>query len=71
MGKISAFDKDTMQEVWSFDTGTQFSGNPMTYSVNGKQYIALTIGGRPARDEGSFPEAMALGQTVMLVVFGL
>jgi alcohol dehydrogenase (cytochrome c) len=71
MGKISAYDKDTMQELWSFDTGTQFSGNPMTYSVNGKQYIALTIGGRPARDEGSFPEAMALGQTVMLVVFGL
>jgi hypothetical protein len=31
----------------------------------------LTIGGRPARDEGSFPEATALGQTVMLVVFGL
>jgi alcohol dehydrogenase (cytochrome c) len=71
MGKISAYDKDTMQELWSFDTGTQFSGNPMTYSVNGKQYIALTIGGRPARDEGSFPEATALGQTVMLVVFGL
>jgi alcohol dehydrogenase (cytochrome c) len=71
MGKISAFDKDSLQELWSFDTGTQFSGNPMTYSVNGKQYIALTIGGRPARDEGSFPEAVALGQTVMLVVFGL
>jgi alcohol dehydrogenase (cytochrome c) len=71
MGKISAYDKDTMQELWSFDTGTQFAGNPMTYSVNGKQYIALTLGGRPARDEGSFPEAMALGQNVMLVVFGL
>ena len=53
------------------DTGTQFAGNPMTYSVNGKQYIALTLGGRPARDEGSFPEAMALGQDVMLLVFGL
>jgi hypothetical protein len=43
----------------------------MTYSVNGKQYIALTLGGRPARDEGSFPEAMALGQDVILMVFGL
>ena len=71
MGKISAYDKDTMQELWSFDTGTQFAGNPMTYSANGKQYIALTLGGRPARDEGSFPEAMALGQDVILVVFGL
>jgi hypothetical protein len=28
------------------------------------------VAGRRA-DEGSFPEAMALGQTVMLVVFGL
>src|SRR6266446_2885217 len=71
MGKISAFDKDTMQELWSFETGTQFAGNPMTYSVNGKQYIALTLGGRPGRDEGSFPEAAALPQNVMLVVFGL
>ena len=71
MGKIAAYDKDTMQELWHFDTGTSFSGNPMTYSVNGKQYIALTLGGRPGRDEGSFPEAMALGQNVMVVVFGL
>jgi len=71
MGKISAFDKDTMKELWSFETGTQFAGNPMTYSVNGKQYIALTLGGRPGRDEGSFPEAAAIPQNVMLVVFGL
>ena len=70
-GKISAYDKDTMQELWSFDTGTQFAGNPMTYSVNGKQYVALTLGGRPGRDEGSFPEATAIAQNVMLVVFGL
>jgi alcohol dehydrogenase (cytochrome c) len=71
MGKISAYDKDTMAELWSFDTGTAFAGAPMTYSVNGKQYIALTLGGRLGRDEGSFPEAAALGQDVILMVFGL
>jgi alcohol dehydrogenase (cytochrome c) len=71
MGKISAYDKDTMAELWSFQSGTAFSGSPMTYSVNGKQYIALTLGGRLGRDEGSFPEAAALGQNVILVVFGL
>jgi alcohol dehydrogenase (cytochrome c) len=71
MGKIAAFDKDTMKELWSLETGTQFAGNPMTYAVNGKQYIALTLGGRPGRDEGSFPEAAAIGQNVMLMVFGL
>jgi hypothetical protein len=64
MGKISAFDKDTMQELWSFESGTQFAGNPMTYAVNGKQYVALTLGGRPGRDEGSFPEAAAVAQNV-------
>jgi alcohol dehydrogenase (cytochrome c) len=71
MGKIAAYDKDTMKELWSFDTGTAFAGSPMTYSVNGKQYIALTLGGRLGRDEGSFPEAAALGQNVILMVFGL
>jgi hypothetical protein len=43
----------------------------MTYSVNGKQYIALVLGGRLGRDEGSFPEAAELGQNVVLMVFGL
>jgi alcohol dehydrogenase (cytochrome c) len=71
MGKISAYDKDTMAELWSFQSGTAFAGSPMTYAVNGKQYIALTLGGRLGRDEGSFPEAAALGQNVILVVFGL
>ncbi len=71
MGKISAYDKDTMKELWSFETGTAFAGAPMTYSVDGKQYIALILGGRLARDEGSFPEAGALGQNVILMVFGL
>ena len=71
MGKISAFDKDTMQELWNFETGTQFAGNPMTY----RSTVSSTSPSRSAagrgRDEGSFPEAMAIGQNVMLVVFGL
>jgi alcohol dehydrogenase (cytochrome c) len=71
MGKIAAYDKDTMAELWSFQTGTAFAGSPMTYSVNGKQYVALILGGRLGRDEGSFPEAAALGQNVILMVFGL
>ncbi|HLK82381.1 MAG TPA: PQQ-binding-like beta-propeller repeat protein [Xanthobacteraceae bacterium] len=71
MGKISAFDKDTMQELWHFETGTAFAGSPMTFAVNGKQYVALITGGRLGRDEGSFPEAAELGQNVILMVFGL
>jgi alcohol dehydrogenase (cytochrome c) len=71
MGKIAGYDKDSMTELWSFQTGTAFAGSPMTYAVNGKQYIALILGGRLGRDEGSFPEAGALGQNVILMVFSL
>jgi len=71
MGKVTAYDKDTMTQLWSFDTGTAIAGSPITYSVNGKQYVALITGGRLGRDEGSFPEAAALGQNVILMVFGL
>src|SRR3981081_2068200 len=71
MGKIAAFDKDTMKELWSFPSGTAFAGSPMTYAVNGKQYVALILGGRLGRDEGSFPEAATLVQNVILVVVGL
>jgi len=39
--------------------------------VHGKQYITLTLGGRPRQNEGSFPEARVVPQNVMLVVFGL
>jgi hypothetical protein len=60
-----------MQELWHFDTGTAFAGSPMTFAVNGKQYLALITGGRLGRDEGSFPEAAELGQNVILMVFGL
>jgi alcohol dehydrogenase (cytochrome c) len=71
MGRLKAYDKDTLAEVWSFDTGTALAGSPMTYSVNGKQYIAIVTGGRLGRDEGSYPEAAALGENVILMVFGL
>jgi alcohol dehydrogenase (cytochrome c) len=44
-GKFSAYDANTLQELWSFNTGTPITAQPMTYSVNGKQYIALYDGG--------------------------
>jgi alcohol dehydrogenase (cytochrome c) len=70
-GTVAAYDDTTLAELWKINVGSGFVAPPMTYSVNGKQYIALTLGGRLGRDEGSFPEAAALGQNVILVVFGL
>jgi alcohol dehydrogenase (cytochrome c) len=44
-GKFAAYDANTLKEVWSFNTGTPITAPPMTYSVGGKQYIAVVAGG--------------------------
>lgn len=43
-GTVRAFDGNTLEILWNIDLGTGFKGTPMTYSVNGKQYIAI-LGG--------------------------
>ena len=43
-GTLRAYDATTGEELWSFDAGLGISAPPVTYSVNGKQYIALLVG---------------------------
>ena len=40
-GKIMALDKDSLDELWSFEAGTTIAAPPITYAVNGKQYVAV------------------------------
>ena len=51
--RLIARDKVTGREVGSVEMPGRFIGNPMTYLVNGKQYIALTI------RAGNVPEIVA------------
>ena len=73
-GTLVALDDQTLEEVWRFNVGTGFNAAPMSYSVNGKQYIAIATGltrnqvGRLANS----PETRSLAKhTTMLFVFGL
>ncbi len=43
-GRFFALDAETGQEVWHFRTGSGHRGSPITYAVNGKQYIATPSG---------------------------
>ncbi len=43
--KFRAFDKATGELIWEMEIPGHASGSPMTYSVNGKQYIVVAIGG--------------------------
>ena len=42
---LRAYDKATGKEVGAVYMPTQQSGTPMTYMLNGKQYIVVAIGG--------------------------
>ena len=44
-GRLVAYDADSLKELWSFSLGTPITAPPMTYSIGGKQYIAVVAGG--------------------------
>ncbi len=44
-GKFAAYDATTLQELYSFSLGAPITAPPMTYSVGGKQYVAVVVGG--------------------------
>ncbi len=43
-GTMFARDSDTGEELWSMETGTTIMAAPMTYSVDGVQYVAVQAG---------------------------
>ena len=43
-GVVHAYDADTGEQLWHFRTGSGHRGGPISYSVNGKQYIAIPSG---------------------------
>ena len=46
-GEFVALDAETLEEKWRFNTGAGINAPPMTYEVDGKQYVAPS--GRPRR----------------------
>src|SRR3954471_15359267 len=73
-GTIVALDDETLEELWSINVGTGINAHPITYAVDGKQYIAIATGltrnqiGRIANS----PELKNLAKNAtMLFVFGL
>jgi alcohol dehydrogenase (cytochrome c) len=71
-GTLSAHDSKTLAEVWSFNVGTGINAPPITYSVNGKQYIAVLVGSKqPGAVITNSPELKHTSTASMLYVFGL
>ena len=41
---LEAVDAETGQPLWHFNTGQSFTASPMTYAVNGVQYVVIAAG---------------------------
>jgi alcohol dehydrogenase (cytochrome c) len=72
-GIVYALDDTTLQPLWKFNTGSYSSAPPMTYSVNGKQYVAILIGGNIQTKTflDKTPDLKDMQNTSMLFVFSL
>jgi alcohol dehydrogenase (cytochrome c) len=69
-GEFSAFDASSGEKLWSFQTGSGIHSSPVTYSVNGKQYIAVHSGWG-GWIKGFSPQLYGAPRGDALVVFAL
>jgi alcohol dehydrogenase (cytochrome c) len=69
-GTISAHDATTLETAWSMNVGTAFRAPPMTYAVNGKQFIAIE-GGHIGSNGGGRVELANMQQSNMIWVFAV
>ena len=72
-GTVAAYDDTTLDELWKTNLGSGFSAPPITFEVNGRQYLAITSGqGASARSRlVNTPELKDQGNATVLYVFSL
>jgi alcohol dehydrogenase (cytochrome c) len=51
-GVLRAFDLTSGKVLWTFQTGHQIASGVSIFSVGGKEYLALTVGGTPTSSSG-------------------
>ncbi len=69
-GEFVALDARNGTVLWRFQTGSGMHGSPVTYSVNGKQYVAVPTGWG-GWVEGYAPEMYGAPRGTALIVFAL
>ncbi|WER50940.1 PQQ-binding-like beta-propeller repeat protein [Cupriavidus sp. WKF15] len=74
VGNLYAFDADNGKELWKFNAGSGARGGPVSYAVNGKQYIAIPTGlgsHAPGFLTGAFPQIRDLPGGAAMMVFAV
>ena len=73
-GEVFALDAKTLEKKWEFNTGGGVSAPPMTFTVDGKQYVAVLVGLGGAWDKWfieATPELKKIAPSSTLYVFAL
>jgi alcohol dehydrogenase (cytochrome c) len=71
-GSFYALDARTLKELWSFNMGSGINAPPISFSINGKQYVAVLVGAKQSTQVlAEFPEFKTQATASMLYVFGL
>ena len=72
-GTVAAYDDTSLDELWKINVGSGFSAPPMTFEVNGKQYVAIVSGPSPVAKGRlvNTPELKEQRNALVLYVFGL
>jgi alcohol dehydrogenase (cytochrome c) len=69
-GEFMAFDASSGEQLWQFQCGSGHHSSPTSYSIDGRQYIAVPTGWG-AWTEGFLPGMLGAGQGSSLFVFAL
>jgi alcohol dehydrogenase (cytochrome c) len=65
-GTVKAYNDETFDELWSFNTGIGIKAPVTTFAIDGKQYVAVIAGATSIEPDGSEPTSGS-----MLFVFSL
>jgi alcohol dehydrogenase (cytochrome c) len=73
VGQFRAFDDKTGKVLWETNLGSPVSGFPITFSVGGKQYVAVATGSSLVANSGLrlTPEIRPPGTAANIYVFAL
>jgi PQQ-dependent dehydrogenase (methanol/ethanol family) len=71
-GRFRAFDQDSSKILWETNLGAPVTGYPITYSVRGKQYVAVSVGNSLASSSlNRLAEELRPGNASNVFVFAL
>ena len=73
-GEVTALDAKSLEKLWEFNTGGGVNAPPVSFTVDGKQFVAILVGLGGAWDKWfieSTPELKKIQPGSMLYVFAL